>query len=163
MPLISSSNFLRYLLWADAISCLACGLLQVALPGSLGKWLGLSPILLADTGTFLLLYGGAVAFLATRTRVSRAIIRLLIAGNVAWGMACMAGVLDVGMEPTVLGKAYLVAQTLTVVVLAELQYLGLRQGTLRQGTNVINSASAGSPPARTASSAESARADSISR
>lgn len=158
MSLTSSSNFLRYVLWADAISCLACGLLQVALPVSLGKWFGLSPMLLLDTGAFLLLYGGVVAFLATRTRVSSVIVRLLIAGNIAWGAACLAGILGVGMEPVALGKAYLVVQALTVVVLAELQYLGLRQGT-----NSINSASAISPPARTASSAESARAGSTSR
>jgi hypothetical protein len=158
MPLISSSNFLRCVLWADAISCLTCGLLQVVLPVSLGKWLGLSPILLADTGTFLLLYGAFVAFLASRNRVSSVIIRLLIAGNVAWGAACVAGVIGVGMAPAALGKAYLAVQALTVVVLAELQYLGLRQGT-----NAFNSAAAGSPPAHTASSAESARSGSISR
>jgi len=158
MPLTSSSNFLRYVLWADAVSCLACGSLQVVLPGSLGKWFGLSPMLLVDTGAFLLLYGGVVAFLATRTRVSSVIIRLLIVGNIAWGAACVAGILGVGMEPAALGKAYLVVQALTVVVLAELQYFGLRQGR-----SAINSASAISPPVRTESSAESARAGSISQ
>ena len=50
MPLTSSDNFMRFVLWAGAISCLACGLLQVSLTTVLSERLGLPATLLADTG-----------------------------------------------------------------------------------------------------------------
>jgi len=122
MPLISSPRHLRYVLWADAISCLMCGAVQVAFTRSLAHDLGFSPMLLLTTGNFLLLYAAAVAFLATRARAPSAIIGLLIAGNLMWGVAAVALLLSGEFEPTFLGKAYVVAQALTVAVLAELQY-----------------------------------------
>jgi hypothetical protein len=120
-------SFLRYVLWADALSCLACGLLQVTLTATVSERLGLPSMLLVDTGMFLLFYGAAVAFLATRIYTPRAIIWLLIAGNIGWAVACIALLLGGGLEPTWLGKAYVVAQALAVAVLAELQYLGVRR------------------------------------
>jgi hypothetical protein len=127
MSLATFPNFLRYVLWADALSCLVCGLLQATFTATLSERLGLPAMLLADTGTFLLFYGAAVAFLATRNRTPGAIIWLLIAGNIGWAVACIALLLGGGLELTLLGKAYVVAQALAVVVLAELQYVGLRQ------------------------------------
>jgi hypothetical protein len=127
MSLATFPNFLRYVLWADALSCLACGLLQVSFTATVSERLGLPAMLLADTGMFLLFYGAAVAFLATRIRTPSAIIWLLIFGNIGWAAACIALLLGGGLELTLLGKAYVVAQALAVGVLAELQYLGVRQ------------------------------------
>jgi hypothetical protein len=127
MSLQSSPNFLRYVLWADAISCLICGLLQVAFTGTLTEWLGLPTTLLAGTGEFLLLYGVVVAFLATRIRVPTVIVWLLIAGNIAWAVACIAILLGSGGKFTLVGKVYVIAQALTVAVLALLQYSSVRQ------------------------------------
>jgi len=124
-----STNFLRYVLWADAVSCLACGILQVTFTASLSKLLGLPAPLLADSGAFLLLFGAAVAFLGARTPAPGAILWLLIAGNIAWGAGCIALLLGGILAPTLLGKAYIVAQALAVVVLAQLQYAGLRHDT----------------------------------
>ena len=127
----STPSFLRYVLWADAISCLACGLLQVACSGTLQQWLGLSAAMLTGTGRFLLIYGAAVAFLATRVRVPGAIIWILIAGNSIWALACLAILIGDRLDLTLLGNAYVVIQAFTVAALAQLQYLGLRQATLR--------------------------------
>jgi hypothetical protein len=74
-----SRAFLRYVLWADAISCLACGLLQVA-------------------------------FLASRTRVSSAIIWLLIAGNFLWGLACVGMLLANDVHPHANANSELIAK-----------------------------------------------------
>jgi hypothetical protein len=126
MPLTSSVNFMRFVLWADAISCLACGLLQVALTTVLSERLGLPETLLADTGIFLLLYGAAVLFLATRIRVPNAIVWLLIAGNVAWAAACIAILSGAVAEPTLFGKGYVLLQASAVAILAQLQYAALR-------------------------------------
>jgi hypothetical protein len=122
MPVIAASKQLRYVLWADAISCLMCGGVQVAFTRSLAHDLGFPPMLLLATGNFLLLYAAAVAFLATRARASSAIIGLLIVGNLVWGIAAVSVLLSGEFEPTILGKAYAVAQALTVAVLAKLQY-----------------------------------------
>jgi hypothetical protein len=130
MSFANSPHFLRYVLWADALSCLACGLLQVIFTASLSERLGLPAILLADTGEFLLLYGAAVAFLAARIRAPAPIIRLLIAGNIAWAVACIALLLGDGFALSPLGKAYIVAQATAVAILAELQYFGVRRSTI---------------------------------
>jgi len=66
----------------------------------MGERLGLPVGLLAHTGEFFLLYGAA------------ATLALLLVG---------------GLSPTLLGKGYVVVQALTVAVLAELQYFGLRR------------------------------------
>ena len=126
MPVTSSVSFLRYVLWADAISCLACGLLQVTLTTVLSERLGLPVTLLADTGMFLLLYGGALLFLAKRVMVPSAILWLLITGNMAWAMACIAVLLGTVAELTLFGKGYVVLQASAVAILAQLQYAALR-------------------------------------
>jgi hypothetical protein len=125
----NSPHFLRYVLWADALSCLACGLLQVIFTAMLSERLGLPAMLLGDTGEFLLLYGAALALLAMRNRAPATIIRLLIAGNIAWAVACVALLLGGGFALSGLGKAYIVAQALAVATLAELQYFGVRQSS----------------------------------
>jgi hypothetical protein len=126
MPLKSSDNFMRFVLWADAISCLACGFLQVSLTTVLSERLGLAATLLADTGIFLLLYGAVVLFLATRIRVASATVWLLIAGNMAWAVACIAILIGGAAELTLFGKGYVVLQASAVAILAQLQYAALR-------------------------------------
>ena len=119
-------NFLRFVLMIDAISCLASGISQLAFTRFLSGHLNLPPTLLAATGDFLLVYGAAVAFLATRDHVPRAIIWLLIVGNCVWGLASFAILFGNDLNPAALGKAYIVVQALTVLVLARLQYLCVR-------------------------------------
>ncbi|MGO9931234.1 MAG: hypothetical protein ACLPV8_05415 [Steroidobacteraceae bacterium] len=133
MSLANSPTFLRNVLWADALSCLACGLLQVISTATASERLGLPAALLADSGVFLLLCGAAVAFLAARNRTPGTLIRLLIAGNAAWAVACIALLLVGRLELTLLGKTYVVAQILAVTLLAELQYLGVRQTRISSG------------------------------
>ena len=123
---------LRIVLWADAASCLICGLLQVSFVRPLSQYLGLVPTLLAGTGEFLLLYGAAVAFLAMRARVPLAVIWLLIVGNIAWAVASVGLLLAGGVQPTFLGKGYIVVQALTVLILARLQYGCARAGKVRK-------------------------------
>jgi hypothetical protein len=135
MPVKIYQDFLRYVLWADAISCLVCGILQVALTGPLSSYFGLSENLLMGTGVFLLVYGAVVAFLATRKQVPGAIIGLLIVGNIAWGVLAVATLLGGDARITLLGKGYVTAQALTVLIPAQLQYLLIRQA--RKSINII--------------------------
>ena len=125
MSFTSAPGFLRFVLWADAISCLACGLLQVFLSTVLSERLGLPATLLADTGIFLLLYGALLGFLATRNRTANPVVWLLIGGNLAWAAACIA-LLTGGGGLTLFGKAYVVLQASVVAILAQLQYAAAR-------------------------------------
>jgi|HubBroStandDraft_5_1064220.scaffolds.fasta_scaffold91153_1 hypothetical protein len=124
--MLSKPGFLRYVLMIDAISCLASGIFQLAFTGFLSEHLNLPPTLLSATGEFLLVYGAAVAFLATRTQVPRSIIWLLVAGNCAWGLASFAILMGNDLHPAVLGKGYVAVQGLSVLILATLQYVCVR-------------------------------------
>lgn len=125
--LLSSPRFLRNVLWADAASCLVCGALQVAWPGRLAPLLGLPAAVLLGTGAFLLVYGAFVGLLATREPVPRPVVWLLVAGNLGWALGCLALVAAGALPLTGLGQAYVLMQALTVAVLAELQWFGLRR------------------------------------
>jgi hypothetical protein len=127
MSIFSSPRFLRNVLFADAASCLGTGALQLLFTAPLADLLHLPISLLAATGLFLVAYGGLVAYVATREPVSRGLVWLFVAGNVGWAVAC--GVLIAGrvVEPTLLGQLWVLAQAATVLVLAELQWTGLRR------------------------------------
>lgn len=127
MSVLTSPNFLRNVLWADAASCLGSGLLQVLLTGTMASMLGLPAALLSGTGIFLLVYAAAVGFVATRRPLARAVIWLLVVGNLGWAIACVALLVSGGVAVTALGTAYVLVQALTVAVLAELQWYGLRR------------------------------------
>jgi uncharacterized membrane protein YdcZ (DUF606 family) len=127
IPFMSSPNFLRNVLRADALSCVACGVLQVVFTGQMAQLSGLPQALLAYTGEFLLVYAAVVAFVSTRDPLPRPLVWLLLAGNLGWAIACALLLLSGRVAPSMLGTAYVLAQALTVAVLAELQFFGLRR------------------------------------
>ena len=132
MSLKRSPNFLRYILWADAVSCLMCGLFQLVCIGVLRLWLGLPENLLMGSGAFLVSYGTIVACLAMRFRQPNKIVWPLIAGNVIWAVGCLGIAYFDVPALTALGKAYVIAQALTVSVLASLQYVGISKTSPRE-------------------------------
>jgi len=127
--MLSSPNFLRNVLRVDALSCIACGALQVAFPAATARLLNLPEGLIAYTGEFLLVYAAVVAFVSTRNPLPRPFIWALVAGNAGWALACVLLLAGGGLSPSALGIAYVVMQALTVAVLAELQYFGLRRAS----------------------------------
>jgi hypothetical protein len=124
MSIFASPRFLRGVLWADAASCLASGALQLVALDSLPRLLGLPQVLLLDTGVFLVAYGLAVAWMASRAELPRRLIALCAAGNLAWAAGCVLAI--VVLRPSALGIAWIAAQAVCVAVLAELQWFGLR-------------------------------------
>lgn len=125
--ILSSPNFLRNVLRVDALSCIACGALQVAFPVAMARLLNLPEGLIAYTGEFLLVYAAIVAFVSTRNPLPRPIVWAVVAGNIGWALACVLLLASGSVSPSMLGVAYVVVQALTVAVLAELQYFGLRR------------------------------------
>lgn len=128
MSIFASPRYLPMVLLADAASCLLSGAAQVLATPALADLLHLPAPLLAGTGWFLLGYGAAVALIATRRRLPTGLVRLLVAGNVAWGAACVALLASGWIAPTGAGTAWILAQAACVLVLADLQWAGLRRG-----------------------------------
>ncbi|WBY00936.1 hypothetical protein PE066_15910 [Ramlibacter tataouinensis] len=131
MSIFASPLFLRRVLWADAASCLACGVAQLAAPQPLSGWFGLPPALLLSTGSFLVGYALLLAILAARTRLPRPLVALGAVGNVGWALGC--GAVLAWLTPTAWGIAWVALQAATVLVLADLQWMGLRATRGRAG------------------------------
>lgn len=134
MSVFASPRFLPNVMWADAASCAATGALQVAFTDALARLTGLPAPLLMGTGVFLLAYAALAAFMASRSTPPRALIGLVVVDNFGWAVACVA-LLVSGMFPvTAVGVAWVLAQAVCVIVLAELQWTGLRR--TRGGSNM---------------------------
>lgn len=118
-------NFLRTVLWADAIASGATGLAMVAGAGPLENVLGLPDGLTREAGLILVPYAALVAVVAARAQISRAAVWAFIVANAAWTIGSI-GLLVGGLAPTALGYAFVIAQALVVAVLAELQYAGVQ-------------------------------------
>jgi len=127
MSIFASPRFLRHVMLADAASCLATGALQVAFTQPLSQLLALPAPLLAATGWFMLAYAAAAAWVGTRLPVPRALVAVFAAGNLGWAVGCVALLAAGGLQPTGLGYAWVLAQAVTVAVLAELQWTGMRR------------------------------------
>ena len=127
MSAFASPRFLRYVLQADAVSCAACGVLQVVATEPVAQLLALPSALLLETGLFLLVYAAVVAFVGTRAPVPRGIVGLFIFGNLGWALASVLLLASGTVHPSAWGTAYVVMQAVTVVLLAELHGFGLRR------------------------------------
>ena len=134
MSVFASPRFLPNVMWADAASCAATGALQLAFTGALARLTGLPAPLLLGTGVFLLAYAAAAAFMATRRTPPRTLIGLVVVGNFGWAVGCIALLMSGMFAISALGMVWVLAQALCVVVLAELQWTGLRR--TRGGANM---------------------------
>ena len=124
MTSIHPTRFLRYALIADALACTALVVLQLSLPDLLARQLQLPSVLLTGSGVFLALYVCMLIVLASSKSVWKAMVGLVVAGNVGWAAGCIA---LIGLAaPSGLGTAYLMAQALFVLVIARFEWIGLK-------------------------------------
>ena len=129
MSSLSHSTLLRYALIGDAAASGATGLLLALGAGALTGLLGLPEALMREAGLILLPYAAAVAYLGTRTTVSRRAVWAVIAMNGIWVAGSLLLLVSGWVAPTMLGYAFVLAQALVVLVFAEAQYFGLRRST----------------------------------
>ncbi|MBB6548848.1 hypothetical protein [Nonomuraea rubra] len=120
-------KFLRLALAADAVVTGGNGLVYLAFAGPVGTLLGPDAGLLRGIGVFLLVYGAAVGFLATRRDISPAATKAVIAVNIIWTLASIAAVVTGAAGFTTIGAIWAIAQALVVAGFAELQITGLRK------------------------------------
>ncbi|WP_298212519.1 hypothetical protein [Acidovorax sp.] len=125
--LMSSPRFLRAVVWFDASTGVLLGALHLLLMAPLAEWLGLPQGLLLVSGVMLLGYATLATAIARSEPMPRGWLWVLIVGNFAWALACLGLLLGSALTPTLLGQAYLVVHGVSVVVLAELQWMGVRR------------------------------------
>ena len=134
MSSISVSTFLRRVLLADALVSLAAGAVMALGGFWLQGVLKLPTVLLVPAGLSLFVYAALVWGLSREATLPRAAVWLVIGCNVVWAIDCVAIAAGVWFAPNLLGQAFLGAQVLTVLVFAELQFMGLRRaGAGRHG------------------------------
>ncbi|VXB60326.1 hypothetical protein [Massilia sp. 9I] len=132
------SKFLQRVLLADALVSMLVAALQLGLTRSLAGLLGLSHDVLFESGVFLVGYALLLVWLARGKPVPSLLLWGLVIGNAGWALGCVAvGVAD---QPGVLGVAFLLAQALTVLVFAGLEFAGIRASTVTGGVNATGAA-----------------------
>jgi hypothetical protein len=130
MMIANSSLLLRRVLAADAAISAACGVLMALGADVLASILGLPATLLSYAGIALLPWAALVGYLATRQRLPHAVAWAVIACNIVWAADCALLLIAGGLAPTLLGYAFVIVQAVTVLVLAEIQYFGLRRSVI---------------------------------
>jgi len=124
---IQPTSFLRRALLADAAASAAVGALMALGAPALQGLLGLPAALLMWAGVALFPYAGYLAWLAARPAVPRAAVWLPIALNLLWAIDCAIVWFASGLQPTLLGDAFVLLQIATVLAFAELEFIGLRR------------------------------------
>ena len=127
MRSIHPSPWLKNALRADAAVSGATGALQLAAAEPLSSLLALPHGLLWGSGEFMLGYAALLWWMASRGRLPVPLVLLIVAGNVLWAVACVALPIGGLLAPNALSTGYLVIQAATVLLLARLQWLGLKR------------------------------------
>jgi hypothetical protein len=122
-----NSPFLRRVIGVDAAACAASGLLLALGGRPLADLTGLPTALSQPAGEFLIAWAVLLAWLATRPSLGRRVVWTLIAVNAAWVVESATLLAMQWVQPTAVGYALVVGQATAVVVLAELQFMGLRR------------------------------------
>lgn len=123
-------RFLRRVLIADALARAGTGLFLALGAAPLSLWFGLPAVLLREAGIFLLPFAALVAYIATRTQLSRRWVWVVVIANTLWVIDSIVLLLSGWVTPSLLGQAFVLVQALVVAVLAELEYVGLQKSSV---------------------------------
>ena len=99
--------------------------------------LNLSESFLREVGIFLVVYSALVGFLGTRDLMPKAAVWLVIIANAIWTIDSIALLFTGWVSPNLLGQVFVAAQAVSVAIIAELQYIGLkRSGALATASSL---------------------------
>lgn len=117
---------LREVVLADAGVCVATGFLSLGTASWLSSTLDLPAALLAGSGAILLAYGTGLLMLGTRRPIPRAGVYGAIGVNLAWAVACVVLLFSAWIDPNGLGIAFILVNLVAVLVVADLELMGVR-------------------------------------
>lgn len=120
-------SLLRFALAADAIASGAIALLLLIGADLLAPFLGLPASFLRWTTALLFPFVALLAWAALRQPTPLGATRLIVLVNLAWVVASFAFAALQPFAVTALGTAFVLAQALALLLLATLQWAGLRQ------------------------------------
>jgi hypothetical protein len=124
---VPTSKFLRWVLVADAATCVATGLLMMFGSSLLAQFSGLPSGLLRYAGISLLPFAAFVVYLASRESLSPTGVWTVIVLNALWTADSFLLFATGWVTPTQLGYALVSGQALGVGVFAGLEYVGLKK------------------------------------
>src|SRR4030095_6658935 len=125
-----NSRFLRWVLIADAATCVATGLMLVFGFGFLPELLGLPGQLLLYAGISLFPFVMFLVWLASRASLSKGAVWTVILLHALWTLYTFFFLMRGWFNPTQLGYAFVTAQAIGVALLASLEYAGLKKSQL---------------------------------
>jgi hypothetical protein len=117
-------SYLRPILFADATTCLATGLLMTTAASPLSELLGLPHGLLFEAGLSLFPIAAFIAGVGARASTSWLAVAAVAAGNLAWVLASLWVVAGGSFAPNVWGVGFVGAQALVVLGFAALEGRG---------------------------------------
>jgi hypothetical protein len=121
------SALLRKALLTDAVLSGVTGLALALASVPLAGLLSLPAGLLQWSAVILIPFAAFVAVVGTRNRVRQPLVLMIIAINILWAADSVLLLFTGWVEPTLLGKIFVVGQAVIVVVVAEFEFLGLRR------------------------------------
>ena len=127
MTSIRSSSFLRRVLAVDAVSSGVMGSAMIAFAELLAELTQLPVDLVSEAGIVLLPFAAFVGFVASRREPARIVVWIVIALNAMWVIDSILLLFTGWVAPNGLGYAVVIAQATAVLVLADLEYMGLKR------------------------------------
>ena len=127
MTSIRASSFLRRVLIVDALISGASGVAMFALADVFASLLQRPGELVREAGIILLPFAAFVGFVASRQEPARLAVWAIIAMNILWVVDSILLLFSGWVAPNVLGYVFVIAQAAMVLVLADLEYMGLKR------------------------------------
>jgi len=126
---LSPDSFLRRVLVFDAVTCGAMAVLLIAATGVVAGLTGLPAEVLRGAAIILIPFALFLVALARQQTPSAGGVKAVIAINILWVVASAALLLSGRVDPTLLGTAFVIAQALAVLGIAELEIVGFKRLT----------------------------------
>lgn len=122
------NELLRKALWTDMWGSVAAMAITIFGAGLVGGWLGVPTGVVLAVGITLIPWVVFLAVTSRRTPLSRPSVGVVIAGNLAWGIAAAIVLIGFPDALSIAGKWIVAIFSLAVVDIGVAEWVGLRRG-----------------------------------
>jgi hypothetical protein len=127
MTFLQSPNLLRQVLWIDAATCIAIGLLTTLGAAALARLFNVPADLLWYAGLSLFPIAAFIAYVARQAVVPLSAVWLIVFGNIGWVLGSVWLLFGGAISPNALGYAFITIQAVAVAIIAELEIFGMKR------------------------------------